>query len=94
MDDGITKTKRETIFSDTKSKEVSLKLDHLSLPLLVTSQLKVLGPLDGDLKSVLACAALQTKDQLLGGLGLKFNKNVKISEFRSKNSDVLIEKTI
>ena len=71
MDDGTTKTKRETIFFLTqKSKEVSLKLDHLSLPLLVTSQLEVLGPLDGDLKSVLACAALQTKDQLLGGLGL------------------------
>ena len=30
----------------------------------------MLGPLDGDLKSVLACAAHQIKDQLLGGLGL------------------------
>ena len=28
-----------------------LELDHLSLPLLLTSQLEVLGPLDGALKS-------------------------------------------
>ena len=70
----MTKQKRETIFLTQKSKDFNLKLDHLSLPLLVTSQLEVLGPFDGDLKSVLACSALKTKDQLLGGLGLKFNE--------------------
>ena len=48
----------------------NLELDHLPLPLLVSSQLEVLGPLDGHLETVLARATLQTKDQLLGSLGL------------------------
>ena len=47
-----------------------LELNHLSLPLLVSSELKVLGPLDGHLETMLACTALQTKYQLLGSLGL------------------------
>ena len=57
-----------------KSKKSFLELDHLSLPLLVTSQLEVLGPLDGALETVLAGVAFQTENQLLGGLGLE-NKN-------------------
>ena len=51
--------------------EFDLELDHLSLPPLVTSQLEVLGPLDWALPLSLALQALKTKDQLLGGLGLK-----------------------
>ena len=48
-----------------------LELDHLSLPLLVSSQLEVLGPLEGALQTPLAREALQTKHDLLGGLGLQ-----------------------
>jgi len=50
--------------------DVRLELDHLSLPLLLTSQLEVLGPLDGALVLPLADGALHPEDQLLGGLGL------------------------
>ena len=53
------------------SSGVDLELDHLSLPPLVTSQLEMLGPLDGALPLSLALKALETKDQLLGGLGLE-----------------------
>merc|ERR1719378_1615803 len=48
----------------------SLELDHLSLALLLSSQLEVLGSLDRDLVLPLALSALQPQDQLLGGLGL------------------------
>ena len=48
-----------------------LELDHLSLPLLVSSQLKVFCPLDGDLDAPLAVLALHAENDLLGGLGLK-----------------------
>ena len=47
-----------------------LELDHLSLPLLLSSELKVLGPLDGHLVLPLAHRALHPQDQLLRGLGL------------------------
>ena len=56
-----------------------LELDHLSLPLLVTAELEVLGALDRGLESVLAGAALQTEDQLLGGLGLGKTEEGKLS---------------
>ena len=49
----------------------SLELDHLSLPLLVSSQLEVLGPLERHLHTHLAHGALHTKDNLFGGLGLE-----------------------
>merc|ERR1719284_2223245 len=47
-----------------------LELDHLSLALLLSSQLKVLGSLDWALVLPLAICALQPQHQLLGGLGL------------------------
>merc|ERR1719266_3018848 len=47
-----------------------LELDHLSLPLLLSSQLEVLGPLDGHLVLPLADRALHPEHQLLGGLCL------------------------
>ena len=47
-----------------------LVLDHLSLPFLVSSQLKMLGPLNGNLPFNVAFQALKTKDQLLCGLSL------------------------
>merc|ERR1719471_31770 len=50
--------------------EGSLELDHLSLALLLSSQLEMLGSLDGTLVLPLALSALQPQDQLLGGLGL------------------------
>ena len=52
--------------------EDDLELDHLSLPLLVSSQLEVLGPLEGDLHTPLALEALETEHDLLGGLCLKY----------------------
>merc|ERR1739845_229242 len=54
----------------TRFKKPRLKLDHLSLALLVTSQLKMLGTLDGNLLATLALSAFQTKYQLLCSLGL------------------------
>merc|ERR1719508_593796 len=45
-----------------------LELDHLSLPLLLSSQLEVLGPFDGHLVLPLADRALHPEHQLLGGL--------------------------
>lgn len=51
--------------------DAALELDHLSLPLLVSSQLEVLGPLEGDLHAPLARRALHAEDDLLGGLGLE-----------------------
>ena len=47
-----------------------LELDHLSLPLLLSAKLKVLGPLDGHLVLPLAHRALHPEHQLLGGLSL------------------------
>merc|ERR1719517_87319 len=47
-----------------------LELDHLSLPLLLSSQLEVFGSLDGHLVLPLADRALHPEHQLLGGLRL------------------------
>ena len=47
-----------------------LVLDHLTLPLLVATQLEVLSPLERHLTLFLALQALKPKDDLLGGLGL------------------------
>ena len=55
----------------TKTDTDDLELDHLSLPLLVSSQLEVLGPLERHLVAALALQALQTENDLLGGLGLE-----------------------
>ena len=42
----------------------------MSLPLFVSAQLEVLGPLEGVLRPPLALAALQPQHDLLRGLGL------------------------
>merc|ERR1719445_1243245 len=47
-----------------------LELEHLSLLLLLASELEMLATLDGHLVLALAISALQTEDDLLGGLGL------------------------
>merc|ERR1719483_1683427 len=47
-----------------------LELDHLALPLLLSSKLKMLGPLNGNLMLPLAGRAFEPQDQLLGGLCL------------------------
>lgn len=47
-----------------------LELNHLSLALLVTSQLEMLAALDGRLLAELALGALHTQHDLLGSLGL------------------------
>merc|ERR1719266_937435 len=47
-----------------------LELDHLSLSLLLTSQLEMLSSLDGNLVLPVAGNALQPEHQLLSGLSL------------------------
>ena len=47
-----------------------LELDHLSLPLLVASELEMLAALNGKLAFELALAALQLQYQLFRCLGL------------------------
>lgn len=51
----------------------SLELDHLTLPLLVSSELEMLASLDGQLTLYLALGALELEYQLLRGLGLRDN---------------------
>ena len=51
-----------------------LELDHLSLPLLVASQLEVLRSLQRHLDAPLALRALHTQHDLLRRLGLKSAK--------------------
>ena len=48
---------------------VQLKLDHLSLSLLVSSQLEMFASLQGDLFSELALTTLHSQHNLLRGLG-------------------------
>ena len=47
-----------------------LEHDHLSLLLLVTSELKVLASLKGKLLLVFACSTFHLQYNLLGGLSL------------------------
>ena len=54
----------------SKFRLAPLELDHLTLPLLLSAKLKVLGPLDGHLVLPLAHRALHPEHQLLGGLSL------------------------
>ena len=49
---------------------MDLELNHLSLPLLVSTKLKVLAALKGDLLANLAFRALHPKHNFLGRLGL------------------------
>lgn len=49
------------------------------LLLLLTTELKVLAALEGNLHLVLALLALQTKDDLLGGLGLLLEHGLGLS---------------
>ena len=48
-----------------------LELDHLSLPLLVSSELKVLASLEGKLGLDSALVAFHLEYNLLGGLSLE-----------------------
>merc|ERR1712062_639711 len=52
----------------TCSRGFRLELDHLALPLLLSTELEVLGPLDGNLVLPLADGALHPEHQLLRGL--------------------------
>ena len=49
---------------------MDLELNHLSLPLLVSTKLEVLAALKGDLLANLAFRALHPKHNFLGRLGL------------------------
>merc|ERR1711915_438851 len=64
--------KRRTYLGDLFSvNEIGgLELDHLSLALPFSSQLEMLGSLDGTLVLPLALGALESQHQLLSGLGL------------------------
>jgi len=55
----------------SESRQAASNLEkRCSLPLLVSTNLKVLAPLDRVLGVVLAALALQLQHNLLGGLGL------------------------
>jgi len=56
--------------SSSSSSSSTLELEHLSLLLLLASELEMLASLDGHLVLALAISALQSEDDLLGGLGL------------------------
>jgi len=53
-----------------------LELNHLSLPLLVSSQFEMLATLKRDLFTDLAVGALHPQHNLLGGLGLLNDESV------------------
>lgn len=57
----------------------ALELDHLSLPLLVATDLEVLATLDGDLLAGLAVAALHTKHNLFGRLRLLTQNGLRLA---------------
>jgi len=65
---------KSSMFLPRKCKSIPsgpfLELEHLSLLLLLASQLEVLASFDGNLILSLAVGALQPEDDLLGGLGL------------------------
>lgn len=56
----------------TKASANSLELDHLSLSLLITTQLEMLATSQRRLFAVLAFGTLHTQHDFLGGLGLKW----------------------
>lgn len=58
----------------TKAPASSLELDHLSLSLLVATQLEMLATSQRSLFAVLALGTFHTQDNFLGGLGLKDNQ--------------------
>jgi hypothetical protein len=53
---------------------MNLELNHLSLPLFVTSQFEVLAALKGNLFTELAFRAFHPQNNLFGGLGLWIGK--------------------
>ena len=63
-------TTSSTLKEATCSRGFRLELDHLALPLLLSTELEVLGPLDGNLVLPLADRALHPEHQLLRGLRL------------------------
>jgi hypothetical protein len=56
-----------------------LKLDHLTLLLLVTAELEVLAPLDGQLLAHLALGAFHLQYNLLGRLGLFVENGLRLT---------------
>lgn len=62
------------VFILLKDYIIQLELNHLSLPLLISSQLKVLASLQSNLGTELAVSAFQPQDNLLGSLSLETYK--------------------
>jgi hypothetical protein len=56
---------------------MDLELNHLSLPLLVSTKLEMLATLEGDLLANLAFRALHPQHNFLGRLGLNNCKDSK-----------------
>lgn len=54
----------------------SLELDHLSLSLLITSQLEMLATSQWRLLAVFAIGTFHTQYDFLGSLGLKIERNM------------------
>ncbi len=59
---------------------------------LVTSELEVLASLESMLQTVLALNALETKDDLLGGLGLSSHTKTRISVSVSISTDTVSDR--
>ena len=60
----------------------SLELNHLSLPLLVTSKFEVLATLEGDLLADFTFWALHPQDNLFGSLGLRNSAMTITTQFK------------
>lgn len=74
----------------TKPGVSRLELDHLSLSLLVTSQLEMLATFQWGLLAVFAFCAFHTKHNFLGSLGLKVKAGKLISQTATKLESSMI----
>lgn len=66
----------------------SLELDHLSLSLLITSQLEMFATSQWSLFAVFAVSAFHTQHNLLGGLGLKVDKKDVINKMTLEEAQI------
>ena len=81
-----------------KQRDNGLELDHLSLPLLVATDLEVFAPLNRQLFTILALRALHPEYDLLSGLGLLpedgFGLPTKAALFSVVSSSALSERRL
>lgn len=61
-------------FKDLFFHKKHLELDHLSLPLLVSTQFEMFATLQGGLLAIFAICAFHTEYDFLGGLSLEWER--------------------